>query len=199
MSDTLLSADVPGFGVFGFEAATQWGIFKDGEPVVQAEQVKAFRYSQDWPLSTYQVEDGGFQTYDKVELPFEPKVQFASGGDQATRQALLDSIQAIAGDLNLYDVVTPEAAYLSCNITHCDYERSSERGVGLIRVNVYLVEVRVTATAQFNSSTPLTNTKSPTDADQTNNGTVQSLPNVPPGKALGNTRILPTNFTSGVT
>src|ERR1700736_5452281 len=110
MSDvfsSVLSGD--GFGVFGFDAATQWGIFSNGVQVVQAESVRSFSFKQDWPISNYQAEGGGFQSFNKVQLPFEPRVEFMSGGDEATRQALLDSVAAIAGDLNLYDVVTPEA------------------------------------------------------------------------------------------
>lgn len=174
MSDILtsvLTADAADFS--GFEQAQQWGIFKDGEPVVVADSVNAFGYMQDWPISTYPVEEGGFETYDKVQLPFEQRVRFVTGGDREDRQALLDSIEAIAGDLNLYDVVTPEKVYLSCNVIHCDYERNEGRGAGLIRVNVYLMEVRVAASAQYNSATPVSNAKDPGSNDQVNNGTVQ--------------------------
>ena len=199
MSDifgTILSGD--GVGIFGFDTSSQWGIFLDGAQVVQADSVRSFAFKQDWPISNYPVEDGGFQSYDKVQLPFEPRVVFQSGGDEANRQALLDSIAAIAGDLNLYDVVTPEAVYTSCNITHYDYERSATNGVGLLKVTVHLEEVRVTAQAQFNSATPLANTVSPTAQDQTNNGTVQ--PNVPATSPnIGTAAILPANFAGSVT
>lgn len=175
MSDILNAVLTADAAPAAFDSSTQWGIFLDGAPVIVADQVNAFSYKQDWPLSTYPVEQGGFETYDKVQLPFEPRVRFATGGTQGDRQALLDSIAAIAGDLKLYDVVTPEAVYTSCNVTHYDYERNEGPGAGWIKINVYLMEVRITASAQYNTATPLANTQSPTAADPVSNGTVQPL------------------------
>ncbi len=42
------------------------------------------------------------------------------GAGKRKREKLLSSIAAIAGDLNLYDVSTPESVYTSCNITRYD-------------------------------------------------------------------------------
>lgn len=148
--------------------SAQWGIYLGGAPVVLADSVVSFGYKQDWTVADYPVEEGAFESYDKVETPFGVRVRFASGGSTANRQALLDSIAAIADDLNLYDVVTPEAVYTSCNITHYDYHRDAKSGVGLMIVDVWLVEVRVTATAAF------ANTKSPTAAGTTNGGSVNT-------------------------
>jgi hypothetical protein len=175
MSDilnSLLSADI----VSGeFDNTSQWGIFLNGSMVVTAESVNSFAYKEDWPLSTYTVEQGAFQTYDKIHLPYEVRVRFSTGGSLAERSALIDSIDSIDGDYNLYDVVTPEKTYISCNITHVDYDRSN--GIaGLLVINVYLWEVNASATPQYNSATPLANTQSPTSTDQTNNGTVQAGP-----------------------
>ncbi len=146
--------------------SAQWGIYLGGAPVVLADSVVSFGYKQDWTVADYPVEEGAFESYDKVETPFGVRVRFASGGSTANRQELLDSIAAIADDLNLYDVVTPEAVYTSCNITHYDYHRDSKSGVGLLIVDVWLIEVRVTASASF------ANTKSPTAAGTTNGGVV---------------------------
>lgn len=175
MSDilnSLLNSDA--FGLFDADVGEQWGIFRNGEPVVVAEQVRSFSFKQSSPISNYQVEDGGFQSYDKVDLPFEPRVQFASGGDIETREELISSIRAIAGDLNLYDVVTPEAVFIGCNVTDFDIEeRTNDRGACLVRVTVRLEEIRVNATSQYGSAAPLTNPRSPTAADKVNVGTVQ--------------------------
>jgi hypothetical protein len=190
--DSVLTAD--GFGIFGFDQQTQWGIFSNGAQVVQAEAVHAFSFKQDWPISTYQTEEGGFQSFDKVELPFEPMVEFMTGGGDDAKRALLDSIAAIAGDLNLYDVVTPTAIYTSCNITHYDYDRKNERGVGLLKVMVHLMEVRVNATTQYGTATPITNAKQPGDNSKLNNGTAQAqdIPSNAPN--IGSAAILPSGF-----
>lgn len=56
-----------------------------------------FDFSQEWAIATYPVEGGQFQSYDKVQMPFECRVQLASGGAPSQRQAFINSILAIAG------------------------------------------------------------------------------------------------------
>lgn len=153
------------FGVaLGF---SPWGIYFSGFPLVLADNVVAFEYRNEWSISDYPVERGSFESYDKVSSPFLARVRFSAGGSDGDRAAFLASIEAIAGDLNLYDVVTPEKVYTSCNITHYDYRRSAESGVGLLTVDVWLSEVRQTATMGTQ------NAQDPGAAAQTNGGSAQ--------------------------
>lgn len=161
-------ATADGAGVLAGAVGQQWGIFKDGAPVVVAETVVTLDYRQTWSISDYPLEEGAFESYNKVHLPFDARVQFASGQSDAAREELLNSISAIAPTLELYDVVTPEVVYQSVNVNHYDYRRSSTNGVGLLKVDVWLQQVRVTATAAFS------NTKSPSGASAVNGGTVQT-------------------------
>ncbi len=148
----------------------QWGIFLNGAPVVTADSVVDFTLKKEFALSDYPVEEGAFETYDKVIIPFDCRLRFSAGGSLANRQSLLDSIDAISGDLNFYDAVTPEVVYPSCNVVHYDYRRTSRNGVGLIIVDVWLLQVRVGTSS---SSSALTNTAQPSGADPQNDGTVQ--------------------------
>lgn len=162
-----LVADAVGIfvGIFG---AQQWGIYFGGAPVILADNVVELGYRNSWTIADYPIEEGGFESYDKVATPFQTHVQFSTGGSPSDRAAFLASIDAIAGDLNLYDVVMPEKVFSNCNVSRVDYDRSGSRGVGLIVVNVGLEEIRVRAA-------PLgSNTANPTDASQLNNGTVQT-------------------------
>jgi hypothetical protein len=161
----LLSADT-----ISINGPSQWGIFSDGTAVVTADSVADFTFKKEFALSDYLVEEGAFETYDKVMIPFDCRIRFAAGGSSSNRQALLDSIDAISGDLNLYDAVTPEATYTSCNVTHYDYRRTSTNGVGLIIVDVWLLQVRVVS----GSGTGTGNTAQPSGADAQNDGTVQT-------------------------
>jgi hypothetical protein len=160
----LLAVDVIGaiLGLFGSE----WGIFLDGEQAFDYQSIVDFDYKQDWPTSDYPVEDGGFQSYDKVELPFDVRVRVASGGTEAERESLLSSVRAAAGTLDLFDVVTPEQTYSSCNITHVDFKRTSSNGVGLILIDIWFTEIRITSTSTF------TQTQQPGNAGQVNTGNV---------------------------
>lgn len=148
----------------------QWGVFKDGVNVIAAQSMITFDYKQNWYVSDYPLEQGAFESYNKVESPFDARVRFAAGGTEANRKALLDSIAAIADNVETYDVVTPEVVYLSVTINHYDYRRSSQSGLGLITVDLWLTEVRVTARTEF------TNTKTPAGHDAINGGTVQGRP-----------------------
>ncbi len=180
-------------GLFSGSIAPQWGLFQNGLPVILADSVISMNYKQGWSIADYQVEDGGFESYDKVENPFEVQLRFSRGGSEADRQAFLDSIAAIADDLNLYDVVTPEVVYTSVNISRYDYRRTSNNGNGLIVVDIWFLEIRVTAEAAFSSTAPtggnaagtnngdgtttvisIRNPQDPTASSPVNGGTVQA-------------------------
>lgn len=144
-----------------------WGIYLGGAPVVLADNVVSFDYRQQWAISDFPVERGAFASYNKVQIPFDGRFRFTAGGSDANRSALLSSITAIAGDLNLYTIVTPTAIYPSVNVTHYDYSQTATNGVGLLSVDVWTEEVRETA------GQTMSNTQSPTAASQANGGTVQ--------------------------
>lgn len=165
----LLGNDVIGAVLGALFGQSQWGIYDEsGTPVVVAQNVVSVEYRQDWIISDYPVEQGGFMTYNKVQMPFDFRIRFSSGGSEETRQRLLDSIADIARSTELFNAVTPEATYVDVNIAHYDYRRESSRGVGLVVVDVWCTEVRETATSNF--------TKSASAADTINNGTVQTAP-----------------------
>ena len=191
----LLSADV----LIGLplQFSQQWGVFLNGTPVVIFDTFVSIDYRQTWNLSDYPVEQGGFESYNKVYTPFETRVSFATGGSEGDRAAMLASVAAIAGTLQLFTVVTPEAVYQSVNVKHYDYHRTATNGVGLITVDLWLEEVRVTvsesgttagtsANASGNEggsasaasglaagSSNFTNTVDPSGANPNNDGVVQ--------------------------
>jgi hypothetical protein len=171
----LLTADVIS-SIVG--APQEWGIFLDGEPVVVADNVLAIGFRKAARISKYPQEQGAFASYNKVAMPAEPKLQFSTGGSAIARQAFLASIAPLIGDLNLYDVVTPEQTYPSYNVINYDYDRNADNA-GLLVVDVWLEEVVEAGPSTFS------NTASPTDAPQKNNGLAQGtvtrgpdLPNI---------------------
>lgn len=193
---TLLKRD--SYHYFGNVFQQQWGIFKNGVPVVTADSVVSFEYKQEWALSDFPVEQGGFASYDKVHIPFDVRFRFSSGGSEANRSRLLSAIQAIAGTLTLFDAASPEAIYIGCNIKHYDYRRTSVNGVGMIQIDVWLEEVQQvqsSTTGGASASAPSAISPSaPSGADPFNNGTIQPLPlnaassgapNVTPGNPIG--------------
>ncbi len=84
-----------------------WGLYKDGVQVVIADNVVSFDFRRDWAISDYPIEQGSFETYNKVETPFGVRLRFSAGGDVVTRQQLIDSLNAAGESLDLLDAVTP--------------------------------------------------------------------------------------------
>lgn len=153
-----------------FPGVPQWGVYRDGAPMIVFDAFMGVEYEQDWAIANYPVERGAFESYDKVDTPFAVRARFASGGSVENRTALIASIDAIAGDLNLYDVVTPEAVYGSVNVERYNYRRSNDRGLGVLLVEMRLVEVRVEGISDFK------NTKAPSGASPAQDGMVAPAP-----------------------
>lgn len=131
-----------------------WGIFLDDlpVPVIAYNSFVSFDYKQDFPISTYPVEQGSFTTYDKVRLPAEIRVRLAQGGSVFERQLFLDTIAAVMTTTGLYTVVTPDQIYLNFNFTHRNVTRTAEQGVGLVVVDLWLTEVIESALASFQAT-----------------------------------------------
>lgn len=147
----------------------KWGIYLDGVPVVVADNVLTFGFKKGARISKYPQEQGAFASYNKVAVPAEPKLQYSTGGTLADRSAFLASIDPLVNDLNLYDVVTPEVTYSSYNVINYDYDRHADNA-GLIAVDIWLEEVVVAGDSTFS------NTTSPSDATQVDQGVLQPQP-----------------------
>ena len=145
---------------------SQWGVFSGGAPVIAADTVTSLDYKQEWAISDFPVERGAFESYDKVALPYDARVRFAAGGSAANREALLGSIAAVAGTTQVFDVVTPEAVYVSATISHYSYQRTASRGLGLMQVDVWLLQI-------IQAGDSALNTAQPDGAGPVNGGSVQ--------------------------
>jgi hypothetical protein len=168
---TLLVADAQQImkllgGIFGLNLP-KWGIFLNGNLVIEPDSIVEVEYRKGWRISSYPQEQGAFQSYNKVEEPFETRVKLTKGGTDADKQAFQNAIDAAAASLDLYDIVTPTKVYKGANISQVNYRRAATNGVGLLTVELLIEEVRVNAEAQF------TSTQAPSGADPVNTGTVQ--------------------------
>lgn len=128
-----------------------WGIYLDGAIALAVDSVVMFEYQREWTLSDYPLEKGAFETYNKVAKPFDTRLRVVKGGSVSDRQSFLDKLEEIAASLDLYDVITPEANYLSVNIEKLGMTRTADKGVSLLTVDIGLRQVRVTAVAAFSA------------------------------------------------
>ena len=162
--------------------ATTWGVLdSNGNLVVDPDSIINLDNRNEWDVVTMPIQQGAFASYNKVIVPFELSVRMTKGGDVNDRTAFLQSIADIAGDTNLYDIVTPEWVYLDCNITRYEVSR---RGAGgayfLSEVDLYFVQI-VQVTQQYTSTT--TNAQDPSAQPATNQGNVNPQPVTPAAKA----------------
>lgn len=145
----------------------KWGIYRNGAQVLTPDSIVAFEFKNDFNLSDFPQESGAFQSYNKVASPYDAKLQMTKGGTDADRAAFLAALSALLQSLDTFDVVTPEITYLSANLKRYDYRRTSRNGYGLLTVELWLEEIRVTATAAFSK------TAQPSGASAVSVGTVQ--------------------------
>lgn len=156
--------------------APAWGIFEAGEEAIEINSVLTFDYRQDWAIADYPVENGAFQSYDKVQMPYDVRLRITSGPSIGARQLMVEELKTLGNSLELFDVVTPEMAYVDLNVSHVDYNRKAQSGAGMIIADVWFVEIRQDATAAFS------NTSQPSEAGRQNAGNVQ--PQTPPANVF---------------
>lgn len=162
----LLYADAA--AIFGLFPRPAWGLYKNGVAVIKADSVVSVEIKKEWRLADYPQEAGAFQTYNKVTTPFDARIRLTKGGSDSVLNEFLESVDAAAKSLELYDVVMSGKTYQGANISHYDFKRTAISGAGLITVDIWLTEIRVTATAKFS------NTAAPSGAQSVNGGTVQA-------------------------
>jgi len=90
------------------------------------------------------MEDGAFQSFNKVESPFDIRVTLTRGGSSANRTAFLDAILGLKKSLDLYDIVTPDKTYINVNLENYSYRRTSRSGKTLITAELFFKEIRIT-------------------------------------------------------
>jgi hypothetical protein len=164
----LLQADT--VSLFG-PLSGPWGIFAlNGVPIAIADSIISLHYKQEWRIPNYPIEQGAFQSYNKVQMPFDVIVKMSKGGSTIDRQEFLNNIAAAAQSLNQYLVKTPERDFENATIARYDYERTADAGRGLITVEIGLIEIRSSSTAAF------TDTKASSGVDPQSQGTINAIP-----------------------
>jgi hypothetical protein len=182
-------AALPAEQIVSTAGVNRWGIYtKGGVKALEPDSVSAINYSFEYRVADFPIEEGGFESYDKVAMPFDAVVSMTVGGTLANRRTFLSK---------LYNVVTPERTYLSVNIIGARIDRSREQGAGLITVEVRLREIRENVTTAFSS------TADAASADVKNDGAVQttapsaaSAPPIVPNFALTTIGPVPTLATA---
>jgi len=149
------------------QTETRWGLYRKSWtsiiPVATTRAADAFGmgaalsfagidYSKETKVSDFPVEQGGFASYNKVELPASPIVRLSFSGTESERAAAFAAIDAACKSIDLFDVVTPEVKYLDYQLERYNYSRSSAHGVTLLVFEITLKEVRQVSAAYSQST-----------------------------------------------
>lgn len=128
-------------GIFG-EAV--WGIYDQSgtSPVLVPDVFLSIDYRNGCRVATHPVEDGGFESYNKVNTPYDCQVRVVISGDIYSRQAFLSQCESMLKSTDMYSVVTPEKIYLNATLQNYSYRRESRSGVSLVTVDLWFLEVR---------------------------------------------------------
>lgn len=166
-----MTSDAPSIaGSSGAQAQSQWGIYEsDGvTPVITGGQlvdaVLDVDYDAERDIPDYPIEQGSFESYNKVARPREMVVTVAEGGSKSERTRLLAKVETLLSSTSLYSVVQPERKYSSMNVIRVRYGRRN--GPQLLELELFMKEVRLSAGVAFS------NTQNPNDADAANQGNV---------------------------
>lgn len=167
------------FSLFG----TKWGIIdKNGAAVITPDSFVDFEFREERKIPNYPIEQGSFQSYNKVAVPFDLRVTVSCSGNtlgvggRMSKQAFLEAIQKLLNSLDLVSVVTPNITYNNCNLVHVDYRREARQGATLILAQLWFQEVRI-------AQKPVVPTAKPSGAKSTSFG--QLSPTTTPSGTYG--------------
>lgn len=152
-----------------------------------------FSYMREARVADFPIEEGGFASYNKVQIPANPTITLVLDGSENDRTTFLEAMESAAVSTDLYNVVTPEYVYVGYNIERYSYQRRSSRGVTLLMVEVSLKEIRQVSATFTTASSPILVPQDPNAGAQVNNGITQ--PAVPDSLALQGVNAISSMFS----
>jgi len=165
-------------------------IDESGAPVLLPDTFQAFANDDTSQLSNYPVEQGSFNTYNKVDNPFIPRVVMSKGGSDAERAAFFEQVLQLRRSTALLTLITPEAIFRNINLVAFNYSKTNRTGANMLHIEMIFNEVRLAPAAQYSEpdgETP------PITGDQTDSV------NAPSPISGGQTQtIAPTGYAAGV-
>src|ERR1700744_6577075 len=74
-----------------------WGVFdQNGNPVIQPDSFYGMTNTNRWKVADFPLQDGDFNSYNKVIIPREITLKITQGGSLQQRTALLVAVAALA-------------------------------------------------------------------------------------------------------
>lgn len=133
-------------------------------------------FSAETRISDFPIENGGFASYNKAQLPSNPIVTLILEGSEDDRTYFLNAIDAACKSTDLYSVVTPTVTYgatatvAGYSLERYSYSRKADKGATLLMVEISLKEIRQVAASYTTAPSPINNPINSSATPQVNNG-----------------------------
>lgn len=142
----------PGINLLLDQLKPKWLILEaDGQTVaLSPDSFLGIEYKNDSSVSTFPIEQGAFNTYNKVKTPFNASIKVSKGSaltsvgtssNLKSRSAFIAALEAMTDDLKTYIIKTPEKTYKDVNLVGHDYRRDADSGSGILIVNLYFMQI----------------------------------------------------------
>lgn len=168
MADVLLLVADAVNVVTQFLNGPQWGVFLEGQQVIGQDVLSAssivnqllgggtgntidLDFEARWNITNAPQEGGAFMSYNRVQSPYRVIMTVSAGGTASNRALLERQIEAVAGSLQLYTVLTPEGPIAGLSLIGYGYRRHAE-DVGLLMVSLLFEQVRPAGDPTFSTT-----------------------------------------------
>ncbi|MFJ7315275.1 phage baseplate protein [Pseudomonas sp. NPDC098747] len=142
----------------------------NNKPIAPISSFLGMSYKFEAKDTRYPVEKGGFFSANKVVSPWSIPVQVAITGSPERLRNILFVIQRYAAGVELVNVTTPFYTYLDGNIESLNYTLKEGGAVGLLELELGLVEIRqIEARYTSISVSPVGGSSKPISADKAKN------------------------------
>lgn len=123
---------------------------RNGNKLIQPDGPGEFEMKADANISNYPVEDGGFQSYNKVVNPEELTITLLCGGQgPMSRERFLARCRELKNGTDIVTLVTPDQVYRSVVCTGMGYSKRAVNGATLLTVTLPFKEVRDGASSTY--------------------------------------------------
>lgn len=163
--------------------AEDWVFLGEGDSeVLTVHSLLELEIESGGSVPSQPLEQGSFAAYNKLQEPLKIAANIAIEGDSATLQDALGQLNTLKDETSIFSVITPEFEYVSMTLESFSYARKREEGLGVLYVQMNLVEVREVETATTTVKLPPKKCKRKDCASQKNNGKGS-------GKVLGSSQL----------
>lgn len=152
-----------------------WGIFtNEGKQVLFPDSFLAIDKRENWRVSDYPIEGGGFSSYNKVATPYGSVITLAKGGSQDERNEFRKTLTQLCASLDLFKIITPDDIFLNANIEAVGYARRADQGANVIIVDITFREIRNAPSIRYSQTRNGSQISSTVPADQKTNSTTST-------------------------